>query len=139
MYSLHIVLGQLLTCFPMGLASGACLGSLWWGIQDTWPNQRNWDLSSRRRSGSTFHALRISQLRILSRRVTLKRVRPGCVSYTFSVGLILEPRERWFQTNRPKSALTSMCMEVTYMCRLLGLLLSPCFGRLRLHVAVALA
>jgi len=25
------------------------------------------------------------------------------------------------QTNRPKSALTSMCMEVTYKCRLLGL------------------
>ena len=54
---------------------------------------------------------------------------PLC-SHTFSVGLILEPREGWIvtslmltprQTNRPKSALTSMCMEVTYKCRLLGL------------------
>ena len=49
---------------------------------------------------------------------------------TFSVGLILEPWEGWIvtssmltprQTNRPKRALTSMCMEVTYTCRLLGL------------------
>jgi len=30
---------------------------------------------------------------------------------------MLTPR----QTNRPKRALTSMCMEVTYKCRLLGL------------------
>ena len=50
--------------------------------------------------------------------------------HSFSVGLILEPREVWIvtpsmltprQTNRPKRALTSMCMEVTYNCRLLGL------------------
>ena len=43
---------------------------------------------------------------------------------------MLEPREGWImtssmltphQTNRPKRALTSMCMEVTYKCRLLGL------------------
>ena len=73
----------------------------------------------------------------------LKRVRPGCVGTRFSEGLILEPREGWIvmltprKTNRPKRALTSMCMEVTYMCRLLGLFLSPCFGRLCLHVAVA--
>ena len=30
---------------------------------------------------------------------------------------MLTPR----QTNRPKRAFTSMCMEVTYKCRLLGL------------------
>jgi len=51
-------------------------------------------------------------------------------SHTFSVGLILEPREGWIvtssiltprQTNRPKRAFTSMCMEVTYKCRLHGL------------------
>ena len=50
--------------------------------------------------------------------------------HTFSVGLILEPREGWIvtssmltprQTNRPKRDLTSMCMEVTYKCCLLGL------------------
>jgi len=29
------------------------------------------------------------------------------------------------QTNRPKRAPTSMCMEVTYKCRLLGLSLRP--------------
>ena len=52
------------------------------------------------------------------------------VESCFSVGLILEPREVWIvtsslltprQTNWPKRALTSMCMEVTYKCRLLGL------------------
>jgi len=32
---------------------------------------------------------------------------------------MLTPR----QTNRPKRALTSMCMEVTYKCRLLSLCL----------------
>ena len=77
--------------------------------------------------------------------------REACVtqlcSHTFSVGSILEPREGRIvtstmltphQTNRPKRALTSMCMEVTYKCRLLGF--SPsCFGRLCSHVAAALA
>jgi len=42
----------------------------------------------------------------------------------------LDPKEGWIvtssmltphQTNRPKRALTSMCMEVIYKCRLLGL------------------
>ena len=51
-------------------------------------------------------------------------------SHTFSVGLILEPREVRIvtssmltpcQTNRPKSAFTSMGMKVTYKCRLVGL------------------
>ena len=51
-------------------------------------------------------------------------------SHTFRVGLIFEPRERWIvtssmltprQTNRPKTAPTSMWMEVSYKCRLLGL------------------
>jgi len=52
------------------------------------------------------------------------------VESCFSVGLILEPREGWIvtssmltprQTNRPKRASISMCMEVSYMCHLLGL------------------
>ena len=51
-------------------------------------------------------------------------------SHVFSVGFILEPREGWIvtswiltprQTNRPKTTFTSMCMEVIYKCRLLGL------------------
>ena len=50
--------------------------------------------------------------------------------HTYSVGLILEPPEGWIvtssmltprQTNRPKRTSTSMCMEVTYKCCLLGL------------------
>jgi len=62
-------------------------------------------------------------------RAPLERVRPGCV-HTPSVGLILEPQEGWIvtslmltphQTNRPKRAFTSMFMEVTCNCRLLGL------------------
>jgi len=62
-------------------------------------------------------------------RAPLKRNVP-VVESCFSVGLILQPPEGWIatssmltppQTNRPKRALTSMCMEVTYMCRLLGL------------------
>jgi len=39
-------------------------------------------------------------------------------SHTFNVGLIFEPREGRIVTS---SMLTSMCMEVTYNCRLLGL------------------
>jgi len=71
-----------------------------------------------------------------SRRCPLSGTIEACAaqlcSHTFSVGLILEPREGWIvtpqmliprQTNRPKRALASMCMEVTYMCRLLGLYL----------------
>jgi len=51
-------------------------------------------------------------------------------SHTFIVGWILKPGEGWIvtssrltprQTNRPKIALTSMCMEVNFKCRLLGL------------------
>jgi len=62
-------------------------------------------------------------------REPLKWNSPIVESY-FSMGLILEPREGWIvtssmltprQTNRPKRALTSMCMEVTNKCRLLGL------------------
>jgi len=58
-----------------------------------------------------------------SRRCPLSGAIEACAtrlcSYTFSVGLILEPREGWIvtssmltprQTNRPKTALTSMCM-----------------------------
>jgi len=71
--------------------------------------------------------------------LTLTRIRPEvCASqlclHTFNEGLIFEPREGWIvtssmltprQTNRPKRALTSMYMEVTYACRLLGLSLFP--------------
>jgi len=62
-------LGRPLGRFPVGLARKTCLASISWGILDTWPNQRSWDLSIRR-SGSTFRALRFSQLRTLSRSVT---------------------------------------------------------------------
>jgi len=31
---------------------------------DTWPKQRSWNLSIRNRSGSSFRALRISQLQV---------------------------------------------------------------------------
>ena len=41
------------------------------------------------------------------------------------------------QTNRPKIALTSMCMELTYKCHLLGL--SLLLARLCSHVVAALA
>ena len=69
-------------------------------------------------------------------------------SHTFSVGLILEPWEGWIvtssmltprQTNRPKRALTSICMEVTYKCRLLGLSLLLALADFCSHVAVVLA
>ena len=43
------------------------------------------------------------------------------------------------QSFRPKRALTSTCIEVTFKCRLLWSFPSPCFGRFYLHVAVALA
>jgi len=69
-----------------------------------------------------------------SRRCPLSGTMEACAtqscSHTFSVGLILEPREGWIvtssmltprQTNQPIRALTSMCMEVTYKCCLLGL------------------
>jgi len=79
-------------------------------------------------------------------RKPLKRVRPSCV-HTPPVWAWTQ-KPRWArqllvpsarQTNRPKRALTSMCMEITYMCRLLGLFLSPCFVWLCFHVAVMLA
>jgi len=69
-----------------------------------------------------------------SRRCPLSGVIEACATqlclHTFNVGLILEPREGCIATssmltpsqmNRPKRALTSMCMEVTYKCCLLGL------------------
>ena len=61
-----------------------------------------------------------------SRRCPLSGTIEACVtwlcSHTFSVGFILQPRGGWIvtssmltphQTNRPKRALASMCMEVT--------------------------
>ena len=69
MQSLHLVVGRPLDRFPVGLASRTCLASLSLGILDKWPNPRNYDLSIWR-SGSTFRALRFSQLRSLSRSVT---------------------------------------------------------------------
>jgi len=43
------------------------------------------------------------------------------------------------QTNRPKKANTSMCMEVNYKVSFAWSFPSPCFGRLCSHVAVVLA
>ena len=43
------------------------------------------------------------------------------------------------RTIRPKRALISIFMEVTFKCCLLGHSLSPCFSRSCLHVVVALA
>jgi len=69
-----------------------------------------------------------------SKSTLINRLNEACAtrlcSHTFSVEFILEPREGWLvtssmltppQTNRPKRALTTMCVEVTYKCRLLGL------------------
>jgi len=79
------------------------------------------------------------------RRRFVKRVRPGCVRTpdTFSVGLkpetsmvLLVPSA--LQPFRPKSAFTSVCMEVTFKYRLLGLSLLA-LADFCLHVAVALA
>jgi len=64
-----VVLGRPLDRFPVSLASRACLANLSWGILDTWLNQRNSDLSIRR-NGSTFRALRISQVCTLLPSVT---------------------------------------------------------------------
>ena len=69
-----------------------------------------------------------------SRRCLLSGAIEACATrlylHTFIVGLILELREGWIvtssmltprQTNRAKRALSSICMEVTHMCRLLDL------------------
>jgi len=68
--SLHLVfvvwsLGR----FLMDIANKTRLANLSWNILVTWPNQRNWDLSIRRR-GSAFKVLRISQLRTMLRNIT---------------------------------------------------------------------
>jgi len=59
--------------------SRGCLANLYWGIQDTWPNQPCWDFSIRR-NGSTFVVLRIWQLRTLSRSVAPWTLRKNPVS-----------------------------------------------------------
>jgi len=64
MQLLHLVLGRPLGRFPVNLASRICFTCLSWGILDTWPNSRSCDLSIRR-SGSTFRALQVEQLRTL--------------------------------------------------------------------------
>ena len=66
----------------MGLARWTCLASLSWGILDKWPNQYICTPSIRR-SGSTFKALRISQLRTLSRSVTPGTLRKNPISAAF--------------------------------------------------------
>jgi len=63
----------------------------------------------------------------------------ACLAFSFLLALSDFAFMSARQTNRPKRALTSMCMEITYMCRLLGLFLSPCFVWLCFHVAVMLA
>jgi len=60
--------------FPVGAVSRTRLSDLYWNILVTWPNHRSWDICIRR-SGSTFWALRISQLRSLSRSVTPRTLR----------------------------------------------------------------
>ena len=69
MKSHNVTLGRPLGSFPCmwpaGLDSPIFPGTFW----VTWPNQDNWDLSTRR-SGSTFKALRFSQLCTLSQSFT---------------------------------------------------------------------
>ena len=74
----------------------------------------------------------------------LKRVRLGCVRTPSDWDWTQKPRWHEFrqllvpsgrQTNRPKRALTFMCMEITYKCRFAWSFPS-CFGRLCSHVAV---
>jgi len=69
MQLLQLGLRRPLGCSPVGFANRSCLTSPSCGILDAWPNYRGCDLSIRR-SGSTFKALRISQLCTLSRSVT---------------------------------------------------------------------
>jgi len=56
-------------------------------------------------------------------REPLKRVQPGCVRTpsVWEAWIVTSSMLNSRLTNRPKRALTSMCMEVTYKCRLLGL------------------
>jgi len=79
MLSRHLVLCRPLGSFPMSVASMTCLANLWWDILVTWPDQRSWDLSIRK-TGLTFRALWISQLRDLSRSVTPWTLRRNPVS-----------------------------------------------------------
>jgi len=69
----------------MCVASRTYLANLLWNFLDTWPKQRNWDLSILR-SGSTFRVLRISQLLTLSPSVTLWTL---CIfpSLSFALGI----------------------------------------------------
>jgi len=67
MQSLHLVLGRPLGHFPVGVVSKTCPANLSCGILVTCLNHGIFNLSIQR-SGSTFGALRISQLRTLSRR-----------------------------------------------------------------------
>jgi len=82
-------------------------------------------------SGTTVYRTTVYDIKEV-KIVTFEVCATWLCSHTFSVSLILEPREEWIvtssmltprQTNRPKRAVTSMCMEVIYKCRLLGLYL----------------
>jgi len=67
---------------------------------------------------------------MLQKNTTLRSMCDPVVFAHIQCGIDPKPREGWIvrslmlsprQTNRPRRALTSMFMEVTYKCRLLGL------------------
>jgi len=73
---------------------------------DTRPNQRNWDLSIRSRSGSTFRSLRNSQLRTLSQSVkewTLHKnpISAACTWYSVPQSLPKIHDHMWWSEQRP--------------------------------------
>ena len=85
----HLVLGRPQGRFSVGVASRTCLANLSCGILGTWPNQRSWDLSIRKSAGLTARALRISDLRCLSRSVTPRILRKYPTSAVCSKDIIL--------------------------------------------------
>jgi len=86
--SRHLVLGQPLGRFPVGIVTSSCLAKRSWYILFTRPNFSSWDFSIRR-SGSTFQALLISQLRTLSQSITPLRINPTFAACTWDQRSIL--------------------------------------------------
>ena len=66
--SRHLVLDRPPGRFPAGATRRTCLANLPWDILGTWPNHHGRNLSVPR-SDSVFTALRIRQLRIMSRTI----------------------------------------------------------------------
>ena len=89
MQSRHLVLGRPLGHFPLGLASGNRLTNLYWDIMFTWPKHFSSETphASLQRSGLTFWALRIPQLRILWRSVTAWTLRKDPTSAASEIAL----------------------------------------------------